>query len=489
MRSEGGTDGARERSRLSGGALRVLASEGLVLPTGMLVAAILARDLGPGGYGVFALAISLVGIVEWGLGAFFSRATVATIGASSDPRAAGAVLRWHLVAGLGAGAALWLAATPIASAMAEPRLRFCLMLLAVEVPLVVLAAGCGAILTGRGLFSRRAAAAAVRWMARLACIGSLVALGYSLEGAVAGSVLAAAVALLFSWALAGRPLPSASSISLSGFWGMALSAFVLAVSLRLLDRVGLVALKFFGGDPVDIGWYAAAQNFATAPGVFAVAFSPLLLATLTRMMSRADIDGARALGRDALRVVVLGTPVLALMAGSAGEIVRLVYGTGFETAAQLAWPFLLAALATAVVAVTSAVLTAAGHARTMGRAAWPILPAALVGYALVVPRSGAMGAALVTCAATLLGAGLSLLSAHLLWRVAPPIASCLRAIVVAVAAYLLATLWPAPGLWWFIKVTTGVVAVAVAYVLLGELSASERHRLLQGVRRAIGMRA
>jgi O-antigen/teichoic acid export membrane protein len=216
-----------------------------------------------------------------------------------------------------------------------------------------------------------------------------------------------------------------------------------------------------------------------------VAFSPLLLATLTRMVRRADIDAARALGRDALRAVVLGTPVLALLAGSAGEIVRLVYGTAFDPAAHLAWPFLLAASGTAVVAVTSAVLTAAGHARAMGRAAWPILPTALLGYALVVPRSGAMGAALVTCAATLLGAGLSLLSAHLLWRVGPPMASCLRAVVVSVPAYLLATLWHAPGVWWFVKAASGIVAVALAYVLLGELTAPERHRLLQGVRRAV----
>lgn len=477
-----------ERSNLFGGTVKVLASEGLVLPTGLILSALLARTLGPDGYGVFALAMSIAGGVEWGIGSFLSRATVATIGASDTLRTAGAVLRWYLMGGLLAGTAVWLAAAPLAGAMDEPRVRTCLTILAFEMPLVALATGCRAILTGRGLFTRRAAAGAVRWVARLAGIGLLVAFGFSLTGAIVGSVMAAAVTLIVSWVLAGRPIPATSPVRLTGFWRVAASAFVLAMSLRLLDRLGLVALKFFGGSATDAGWYAAAQNFATAPGLFAVAFSPLLLATLTRMVSRGDHDAARSLGRDALRAVMLSVPVLVLIAGSAGEIVRLIYGASFAPAAQLAWPFLIAAAGISFIAVTSAVLTAAGHAREMSRSAWPILPTALIGYALVVPRAGAAGAAIVTCAATILGATLLLVSTRMLWRIAPPVSSCIRALGVAVAAYLLAVWWPTPGLWWFVKAIVGAAAIGGAYVVLGEVTKPERAFLLRQLRHTLGVR-
>lgn len=457
-----------DRRRLLTGSVQAFASEGLALPTGMIVAALLGRAFGPDGYGVLALAMSIAGVAEWGLAALFARATIALMAGSRDARAAGAALRWHLVGGVAAGGIVAVSAGWLADVLNEPRVRSCLVVMAVQIPVVSLMVGCRAILAGRGLFSQRAITGAVRWTARLAFIAAAVAAGASIDGAAAGSVLGAAVTLAVAWTLAGRPRPSLAPATMPGFWRMAISAFVLAMSLRLLDRIGLVALKLFGAPTADVGWYAAAQNFANAPGLFAVAFSPLLLATLTRQLHDANLDGARALTRDALRAVVLGVPLLAMLAGSSHEIVQLIYGAAFAPAADLAPPFLLAAFAISLIAITSAALGAADRARDVGRAGGPILPLAVIGYALIVPRAGALGAAVVTGLATMTGAALTLASLHALWRVHPPVASSLRALVLSVVAYLAADAWPTPGLWWLAKATLVTVAVAAGYVVLGE---------------------
>lgn len=458
------------RPRLLTGTIQVLLSEGLALPIGVVIAALLARSFGPDGYGVFALATSLVAAAEWGLGALFSRATIALIGSSGDRQPVRAVLRWHLNGGVIVAAVLALVATPLAAAMDEPRVRWCLILLAFEAPFVALAAGCRGILTGRGWFGARAVAGGVRWIARLVGVGTLVGLGFSIAGAAVGSVLGAVVSFIVARAFVGRATDGDdASVTAATFWRVAVPAFVLAMSLRLLDKLGLVALKLLGAPTADAGLYASAQSLSIAPAHFAVAFSPLLLATMTRLVERGDLESARRQASNATRAVWLSAPLLAIIAGSATDVVRIVYGDRFDPAAALAPSLLVATFAMAYISVASAALTAAGHAREAGNSAWPVLPLAIVGYIVAVPRFGAPGAAVTTALAAAIGAGLSAVVMHAALRVTLPVATCVRSLALSVVAYWLAAAWPAPGLWWFL-VKAGVLSAGAvaAYAALGE---------------------
>jgi hypothetical protein len=122
------------------------------------------------------------------------------------------------------------------------------------------------------------------------------------------------------------------------------------------------------------------------------------------------------------------------------------------------------------------VLTAAGHARVAARCAWPVLPVAIAGYLVTVPRFGAMGAAVVTGAAAAVGAIVALAATR------ATIATCLRGIVIAVPAYLAAASWPTPGAWWFLKVCILSAGVAALYLALGECSGAELSSFARAVR-------
>ena len=62
------------------GTIRVFLAEALILPTGIITAAFLARRLGPEGYGLFALAATLVAWIEWSITSIFARATIKLVG-------------------------------------------------------------------------------------------------------------------------------------------------------------------------------------------------------------------------------------------------------------------------------------------------------------------------------------------------------------------------------------------------------------------------
>ena len=177
-----------------------------------------------------------------------------------------------------------------------------------------------------------------------------------------------------------------------------------------------------------------------------MSFSPLLLAEVTWVRARGTLAAAHMLVGQALRTVVALLPAVAILAGSAAEIVRLIYGDGFDGAAPLSWPLLLAAYAMLLTSVATSVLIASDRAALAALCVWPLVPATAVAMAVVVPRAGAYGAAVVTARGVdLAGASLTLVGTTL--RAWPPVATVARSVGIALAMGAVAAWWPAPGLW------------------------------------------
>ena len=92
---------------LLSGALLAFLAEALALPIGILIAALLTRNLGPGDYGLFALASTLVIWVEWLIVSLFAGATIKFVSEAAEWRpVATAALRLYATAGAGAALAV-----------------------------------------------------------------------------------------------------------------------------------------------------------------------------------------------------------------------------------------------------------------------------------------------------------------------------------------------------------------------------------------------
>jgi O-antigen/teichoic acid export membrane protein len=446
----------------------------MLVPTGLLITAFLTRRLGPSDYGLFALAASLVGWVEWALAAAFARAGIRFVGSVADWRPVGVTLvRLYLAASLGATILFWLLASPVASLLDESALATYLRLFALDIPIYGLAHAHLQILIGVGRYNERALVSGARWIGRLVLIVALVGVGFSVPGAILGSIGASLIELTVARFYVRPSLRHREALAVARLWGYAAPLLLWALALRLFDRLDLLVLKSLGGTAADAGIYGAAQTVSLSLGLFTVAFAPLLLSTISRALRDGYLDEARTIARNAMRAVIMLGPVAALLAGASAEISLVAFGAKFMTAAPLIGPLALAALALNMMNVATSILTAAGKPRWTFLLVGPLVPLALLGHLLLIPRYGALGAASVTAICASLSAVAQLAASYRLWSAVPPLGTVVRSALLCMVAYVSAAVWPTPGLLLFVKLPVLALLVLAGYVLLGEFTSSE----------------
>ena len=270
--------------RLTDGVVLGFAAELILLPTGLVTAAVLTRTLRPRGYGLFSVAATFITWIAVTTTTLLARAAVKFVSETDEWRpVATGVLRWRLAIGAAMALAVAAAAVPIARLLGEATLAPYLAVFAIDVLLFNLVRAYRDVLTGRGRFREVAALSAARWTARLVFIVVLVRLTGSVMGAVVGSVCATVVELLVARWRQRIPLRGHSTVTRSMLWSVAAPLMIYGVSQQLFGRIDLFALSALSHSPVDAGLYAAAQNLSVAPGLFAMAIGPLLLATLARL--------------------------------------------------------------------------------------------------------------------------------------------------------------------------------------------------------------
>jgi O-antigen/teichoic acid export membrane protein len=456
------------------GTLRNFAAEALILPTGLITAAFLTRKLGPADYGFYTLAAASTAWLEWTIVSVFSRSTIKFVSASDDWHPLGAVvLRWHLIISLAAMLTILLGADLLAELFDAPVLSSYFRLFALDIPLFSLAHAHTNILLGLGRIRERALACGSRWTGRLLLIVLLVEMGLSVEGAILGSIGASIVELCMARYFVRPSFSSNRKIDLKQFWNYSAALFMFVLSIRLFERIDLFSLKALGGTAAQAGFYAAAQNLTLVPGLFALSFSPILLAVLSRTLHEDRSEKAKQTAREAMRTVILLLPMAGMIAGASSEIVELVFGRSFLDASPLLSFLIFGAIAMVMISVATTILTAGGKPRWTFILTGPLVPSSILGNMIMIPRLGPVGAALVTTALSFLAAAAAVLSVHRLWSVLPPAGSFYRSLVVTIAAYLAAQLWPAEGFWMIVKLACISCAIPALLLCLGEFKSHE----------------
>jgi hypothetical protein len=79
----------------------------------------------------------------------------------------------------------------------------------------------------------------------------------------------------------------------------------------------------------------------------------------------------------------------------------------------------------------------------------------------------------VTTALSVGAAAVTLGAIWQMWRVAPPVASLARSVLLCAGAFALAALWPASGAMVVVKLVVGSVLALAGYLALGEFSKRE----------------
>ena len=460
--------------RMLDGTARILLAELLFPLTALITTAFLTRQLGPRGYGLLALALTTIFWIESAITSFFAKPTIKFVGETDDWKPVAAmVARLTVKVGMAAMVLVWLLAGPLSVLLEEPDLAFYLRLCAVDIPILCLAQAYRSVLIGTGNYQAGAVARAGRWLARMCFVVVLVETGLSITGALLGVIGASVVELWLGWRHLGSGMfvkPARVSLPIHRY-GVLL--FLSSVCLILYNGMDLFMLKILGGTATQAGIYSAAQSLSLLPGLFSWTFSSLLLATLSRQLADCQGERARELARDAMRITLWLVPVAAIIAGAAPEIVRVVFGTAFTPAGPLLALLIVAAIANVMLMVSLTIMTAAGlPARTVVFTA-PLVPLALCGHLMLIPRLGGQGAALVTVGVSLLGASVAVASVYVLWKVGPPVGTVLRSLVVGLVVGAASLFWPTHELFVFAKLIVLGILSLLGYWWIGEFRPGE----------------
>ena len=451
------------------GAARVFIAEALIVPTGLATVALLTRRLGPSDYGRYTLAVTFILWIEWGFSAPFARAAVRLVGGATEWRPMAAlVVRAQVLLGVLTAVGVWLTAPLVARALDEPALTSLLRLFSLDLPLFGLAQAHQQVLIALGHFRVRALLSAARWIVRLALIAAAVALGLSTRGVVLAVVSTTAIEVVLARRFVQPPLFGRTEVPARRLFDYAIPLLLSALCLRIFDRIDVVLLKFFGRTAAEVGMYGAAQNLTLATGLFSLSFAPILLSTLAQAIRDGDTEHARQIARDAMKIGLLLLPLAAIVAASAADVVTFMFGTQYNASTAVFQWLIFAGVGSVAISIAVAVLTGGSRPFWTLYAAAPLPIVAIVAHTWVIPRYGAVGAAIVTTLCAWGGALLGAVAVHRLWKVTAPAASVVRSIVLAAGGALAASSWPSPGTLVIVKLTVLPVLVLVLLLVSGE---------------------
>jgi O-antigen/teichoic acid export membrane protein len=374
----------------------------------------------------------------------------------------------------GTGTLLLILVAPfVAKLLHEPALATYLILFALDIPLFSLAQAHREVLIGLGSFRERARMSTGRWIARLCFVILFVQLGLSIPGAILGMIGASIVELIIA-RIYIQPSPFfRPSLKASILWTHVAPLLISAVSMRLYDKADILLLKYLGGTTAQAGFYAAAQNLALLPGLFSLSFSPLMLATLTRLLAASHKEEARRIIQQSLRLMVLLLPFIIVISVTSTGIVTLIFGAPFSPAGPILSILIVSAIGMTIVSTHSAILVASDRPHWTYFVSAPMLLLAIAGYLVVIPRWGPIGAALVSTFFSLAAAFASGLMVHSIWRMFPPVSTVLRSLAVAVLAAAVGILWQTHGVMIVVEVLVLGLIVVGGLILLGEFTNNE----------------
>ncbi|HSG50299.1 MAG TPA: oligosaccharide flippase family protein [Longimicrobiales bacterium] len=480
----GSAPGAHERRHLLDGAAWGLLGEGLALPTGLVTVVLLTRVLGASDYGLYTLTVGFVLLIQTGIGALLSRATIKFISESEDPDAvSNTALRLHVLVGAALAVAVAATAPALASVLGEESLVTFLRLFALSLPIQAAADAHVHVLVGRGKYRRRALARAAYWVARPILVVGPVLAGYGVPGALAGAIAAPVAGLVVARRVV-RPRLAGPAVPMAPLLGFAAPLLVSGIAADLSRRLDLFALKALGSSAAEAGLYASAQNLAWIPAMLAGAFSPLLLSSMTRAMAEQRPDRARQLAVDFLRGPLWILPLAGATAGAATQIVRFTYGAEYEAAGAYLALLIFAGVSVTLSAAAGVTLVVRNRLRIHVIGAILPLLVSCGAFAFLIPRFGGVGAAASTLMGVMAGAGYRLFAVHRLWEVTLPWPTVLRVMVLVPPAWWAGGWGPTQGVALVLKLTLISCGVVGALMVLGEFSREE----LQGARRALAAR-
>jgi O-antigen/teichoic acid export membrane protein len=456
------------------GSLQGLIGAAICLPTGLVTAAFLARQLGPEDYGLLTVAATIVGLIEISITLGFCRSAEKFVSQSEDWHSvASKFLQFQLLIAVTVSLILAAVAPVLGSLLNSFEMTLFLRVYSLVIPISSMVEIHKSVLIGRGYFGRRAVLMGGYWVFRLVAVILFVNIHPSVTSVIMANIGASIITLVCARIYTNPAVFRRSDFPVQNLWDYAWPLFLYTVSINIFRQLDLLFVKAMCEAPSMAGFYGATKNLTLVPTLISIALSPLLIAKLSQLIKLGHEEEAYTIARMSMRLILCILPFVGLAAGSAAQLIEAIYGTGFMPAAPLFVVLILGASGMSMISVTVSILIVADRPRLPVELIGPLVPIASLAYYLVIPRFGAIGAALMTASLSWVGALVTILAVGRVWGVFPSLGTFLRSIVIGGFAYTLALLWLTPGFLLILKLFLIGISIAVAFLLFGEFTFRE----------------
>jgi len=453
-------------SALTRGTVQLLAARACFMVSGYLITVILARNLGPIDYGVYGVIMSVLIWIEVLAGAGVPGATAKLISEyESHAREVEQASRMLvLVVSLVAFSLSWLLAPAFARLFDIDEGTTLFRLAILDVPFAGLYFSYQGLLHGRRQFGTLSISFVLYGLTKLFGILALSILGLSLSGALIVNVLATVAVLVYLTIKAPPNLLRPSYSFIASMLRVGLVMGFNLVAMQVLTNIDLWSLKIlWTGEAEVIGLYVAALNLAKVLGVVSAPLSGVLFASLSWSLARKDEVAAQSYIGGACRLAfIMLLPSCVLLALHAESVMVLLYSDIYASSGAYLSLQLIAFGLWAFLDIYLNALASANKFYFVSSIVLALMPISLLLNLALIPRLGAIGAALSLMLT--IGLGTTVAAVFAYQRFGPLISlSTFRRVVAATAlAILIGMLIPATGPWLIVR----FAVVAATYFLL-----------------------
>lgn len=379
--------------------LLIIFAQLIFVASGYAVHIGVGRILGPERYGEFGVIMSLLAVLE----IFLVRGiqdTVTKYG-SEFPHRSRAIKRQGLkIETILAGILALLVistARPIALAFHNINLTRPLQISAFVIPLFAIYSVFIGDLSGKRMFGKRAVSMSVQSLGKVAGVYFFILLGFGLQGAISGYVLASVLALLTAFYFSKDERAESGTFPRSKLISFAVPIIIFSGTLSLLMNLDMLSVKTLIRESQAAGFYASAFALTRAPYLIFSAFAITLLPLISQSTSSNQFaEASRYISQSLRFLLLLLAPVAFFTCGSSGPIIRLVYSSRYLPASRPLAILIFGITFLSLFSVLATAITASGKPKISMAIALGLVPLDFLLIALLVPRLGLTGAATAT---------------------------------------------------------------------------------------------
>lgn len=288
----------------------------------------LGRMLGPELYGMYAVVVSLVTVVNLILTTGIPR-TVSKF-TSERPDLAKSILKTagklQLCLSLLIFALYFILASFLAEILKDCSLTTLIRVSSIMIPIYAIFSLYTGYFNGLRDYRNQSVISAVYSISKIALIFGLVLMGFSVFGAVLGFAISPAAGLLIAVAIASFPIRTSEYIGYSKIIKFALPVIVLSVLLNFSTSVDLLVLKAIVRDSQEVGYYSAASMISKVPFTLLGALNMALFPAVSSLTYLNDLQKTREYIQESFRyLLIFLVPATAFIFVTATEFISLLY--------------------------------------------------------------------------------------------------------------------------------------------------------------------